>query len=177
MNGESCPDCGRESTHVPVPGRPGRVECAVCHASWELDEPRPGTGSSVGEELPQWQAARLAALLAAVAGVPVSDAERRSLAWLCGFEDHTVVHLGAVIRRARARSVATSKQAARDQLETERLRRQLSETCDDMDDLDDRYQRQLVDLCECAGIDPDEDPYAALLAHLRGREPGGGRSA
>ena len=127
------------------------------------------------EKLPQWQAARLAALLAAVAGVPVSDAERRSLAWLCGFEDHTVQHLVAVLDRARA--VATSKQAARDQLETERLRRQLSETCDEMDDLDDRYQRQLVDLCECAGIDPDEDPYAALLAHLRGREPGGGRSA
>ncbi len=127
------------------------------------------------EKLPQWQAARLAALLAAVAGVPVSDAERRSLAWLCGFETHTVQHLVAVLDRARA--VATSKQAARDQLETERLRRQLSETCDEMDDLDDRYQRQLVDLCECAGIDPDEDPYAALLAHLRGREPGGGRSA
>lgn len=127
------------------------------------------------EKLPQWQAARLAALLAAVAGVPVSDAERRSLAWLCGFEDHTVQHLVAVLDRAR--SVATSKQAARDQLETGRLRRQLSETCDEMDDLDDRYQRQLVDLCECAGIDPDEDPYAALLAHLGGREPGGGRSA
>ena len=83
----------------------------MCHASWDLDEPRPGTGSSVGETLPQWQAARLAALLAAVAGVPVSDAERRSLAWLCGFEDRTVVHLAAVIRRARARSATL---AARD---------------------------------------------------------------
>jgi len=126
------------------------------------------------ETLAPWQAARLAALLDALDGVPISDAERRTLTWLCGFETHTVQHLVAVLDRARA--VATSKQAARDQLETERLRRQLSETCDEMDDLDDRYQRQLVDLCECAGIDPDEDPYAALLAHLRAREPGGGRS-
>ena len=127
------------------------------------------------ETLPPWQAARLAALLDALDGVPISDAERRTLTWLCGFETHTVQHLVAVLDRARA--VATSKQAARDQLETERLRRQLTETRDEMDDLDDRYQRQLVDLCECAGIDPDEDPYAALLAHLGGREPGGGRSA
>ena len=127
------------------------------------------------ETLAPWQAARLAALLDALDGVPISDAERRTLTWLCGFETHTVQHLVAVLDRARA--VATSKQAARDQLETERLRRQLSETCDEMDDLDDRYQRQLVDLCECAGIDPDEDPYAALLAHLHGRGPGGGRSS
>ena len=37
----------------------------------------------------------------ALDGIPVSDAERASLAWLCGFEAHTVEHLAAVIRRAR----------------------------------------------------------------------------
>jgi len=63
------------------------------------------------EPLPPLQAARLATLLDALDGVPVSDAERRSLAWLCGFETHTVVHLAAVIRRARARSATL---AARD---------------------------------------------------------------
>jgi len=64
-----------------------------------------------GEPLPPLQAARLATLLATLDGVPVSDAERRTLTWLCGFESHTVVHLGAVIRRARARSATL---AARD---------------------------------------------------------------
>jgi len=127
------------------------------------------------EPLPPWQASRLATLLDALDGVPISDVERRTLTWLCGFETHTVQHLVAVLDRAR--SVAASKQAARDQLETERLGRQLTETRDEMDDLDARYRAQLVDLCECAGIDPDEDPYAALLAHLRGRGPGGGRSS
>jgi len=53
------------------------------------------------EPLPPYQAARLATLLDALDGVPISDAERRSLAWLCGFETHTVEHLAAVIRRAR----------------------------------------------------------------------------
>ena len=53
------------------------------------------------EPLPPYQAARLATLLDALDGVPISDAERRSLAWLCGFETHTVEHFAAVIRRAR----------------------------------------------------------------------------
>ena len=53
------------------------------------------------EPLPPLQAARLATLLDSLASVPISDAERRTLTWLCGFEDHTVVHLAAVIRRAR----------------------------------------------------------------------------
>ena len=114
------------------------------------------------ETLPPWQAARLAALLAAVAGVPVSDAERRSLAWLCGFEDHTVVHLGAVIRRARARSASLAARAARDEARSRHLEA-------------DRYRGQLADLCDWAGLDPEDvdDPYRALLAHLRAREPGG----
>ena len=51
--------------------------------------------------LPGWQAARLATLLDALGGIPVSDAERASLAWVCGFEAHTVEHLAAVISRAR----------------------------------------------------------------------------
>jgi len=77
------------------------------------------------EPLPQWQAARLATLLDALDGIPISDAERRTLTWLCGFEKHTVEHLVAVIEQAQA--VARSKQAARDALETGRLRRQLTE--------------------------------------------------
>ncbi|MQA14926.1 MAG: SsgA family sporulation/cell division regulator [Pseudonocardiaceae bacterium] len=32
----------------------------------------------------------------------------------------------------------------------------------------DRYWGQLLDLCSHEGIDPGEDPHAALLAHLRG---------
>ena len=51
--------------------------------------------------LPGWQASRLATLLDALDGIPVSDAERRTLAWVCGFEAHTVERLAAVIRRAR----------------------------------------------------------------------------
>ena len=53
------------------------------------------------EPLPPWEAARLAVLLDALDGIPISDAERRSLAWLCGFEADTVENLAAVIRRAR----------------------------------------------------------------------------
>ena len=51
--------------------------------------------------LPGWQATRLATLLDALGGIAISDAERVSLGWLCGFEAHTVEHLAAVIRRAR----------------------------------------------------------------------------
>jgi hypothetical protein len=39
--------------------------------------------------LPPWQSARLTVLLDALSGVPISDAERRSLVWLAGFEAHT----------------------------------------------------------------------------------------
>ena len=48
-----------------------------------------------------WEAARLEVLLDALDGVPITEAERRSLAWLCGFEADTVENLAAVIRRAR----------------------------------------------------------------------------
>ena len=53
------------------------------------------------EPVPPWEAARLAVLLDALDGVPISDAERRSLAWLCGFEADTVENLAAVIRRTK----------------------------------------------------------------------------
>lgn len=83
------------------------------------------------EKLPPWQASRLATLLDALSGTPISDAEQASLSWLCGFEAHTVNHLAAVIRRAQA--VILAKRAARET---------------------DRYRRQLVELCGWAGIDP-----------------------
>jgi hypothetical protein len=51
--------------------------------------------------LPPWQAARLAVLLDALGGVAISDAERRSLVWLAGFEAHTVENIAEVIIRAR----------------------------------------------------------------------------
>ncbi len=51
--------------------------------------------------LPPWQAARLTVLLDALGGVPISDAEHRSLVWLAGFEAHTVENIAAVITRAR----------------------------------------------------------------------------
>ena len=73
----------------------------MCYASWELDEPRPGTGPSAEAMVPQWQADRLATLLDALGGVPISGAERASLTWLAGFEDATVENIAAVIRRAR----------------------------------------------------------------------------
>ena len=52
--------------------------------------------------LPVWQADRLAVLLDALDGVVISDAERRSLAWLAGWEQHAIENITAVIRRARA---------------------------------------------------------------------------
>ena len=58
-------------------------------------------GSREFERLPAWQAARLEVLLDALDDVPISEAERRSLTWLCGFEAETVENIAAVIRRAR----------------------------------------------------------------------------
>ena len=128
--------------------------------------------------LPPWQADRLATLLDALGPIPVSDPEHRTLVWVSGFEAHTVTHLAALIERAQA--VARSKQAARDALETHRLARQLSEAHDEVISRHrqaDWYWGNLLDLCEWAGIEAGEDPHAALLAHLRGREPGTGRSS
>jgi len=57
-------------------------------------------GPEQSDPLLPWQGTRLATLLDALDGIPVSDAERRTLAWVCGFEAHTVEHLAAVIHRA-----------------------------------------------------------------------------
>ena len=51
--------------------------------------------------LPPGQAARLAVLLDALDGMALSDTERASLAWLAGFEAHTVENIAEVIIRAR----------------------------------------------------------------------------
>ena len=51
--------------------------------------------------LPPGQAARLAVLLDALDGVVISEAERRSLVWLAGFEAHTVENIAEVIIRVR----------------------------------------------------------------------------
>ena len=125
--------------------------------------------------LPPWQAERLATLLDALDGIPVSDAERRTLAWVCGFEAHTVEHLAGLIERAQA--VARSMQAARDALVAGRLHRQLTEAVDEARSrhLEADQYRRLLDLCEQAGIDPGVDPHGALLAHLRRRAQDGGR--
>jgi hypothetical protein len=53
------------------------------------------------ERVPPSQAAKLATLLDALGGIPVSDAERRSLIHLAGDELATVENIAAVIRRAR----------------------------------------------------------------------------
>jgi hypothetical protein len=57
--------------------------------------------SNITTSLPSRQADRLAVLLDALDGVPLSDGERASLTWLAGFEAHTVENIAAVITRAR----------------------------------------------------------------------------
>jgi hypothetical protein len=52
--------------------------------------------------LPDWQRARLAMLLDALNGIPLSYPETASLAVLAKEELVTVEHLAAVIRRARS---------------------------------------------------------------------------
>jgi len=124
-----------------------------------------------GEGLPQWQADRLATLLDALGGISVGARERASLTWLAGFEADTVENIAAVIRRLtkraevldrRANAAIDRTNAAIDDARSRHLEA-------------DRYRGQLADLCDWAGLDPEDvdDPYAALLAHLRGREPGG----
>jgi len=71
-------------------------------------------GSADGERVPPWQTDRLTTLLDALGDVPISDAERRTLTWVCGFEAHTVEHLAGLIRRARERSAALATRAARE---------------------------------------------------------------
>jgi len=115
-----------------------------------------------GEKLPQWQADRLATLLDALGGISVGAAERESLTWLAGFEATTVENIAAVMRRLTRRAEVLDRQLAGSR--NEAMSRHVEA---------DRYRGQLADLCHCEGIDPGEDPHAALLAHLRGREPGG----
>jgi hypothetical protein len=50
---------------------------------------------------PQWQTDRLAVLLDALDGVPITDDERRSLIWLAGWEKRTIENIAAMIARAR----------------------------------------------------------------------------
>lgn len=51
--------------------------------------------------MPNWQRARLAELLGALDGIPVTDAERRILVWLAGWEPETVHAVANLVRRAR----------------------------------------------------------------------------
>ena len=86
------------------------------------------------------------------------------MTWLCGFEAHTAEHLAGLLRRMTRRSTHLANQL------TEARRAAVSRHTEA-----DRYRHQLADLCDWAGIDPGEDPHAALVAHLRGRGPGGGQ--
>jgi len=108
------------------------------------------------EKLPQWQADRLATLLDALGGIPVGATERESLTWLAGFETATVDNIAAVIRRARLQSsVLAVREAQGKQFSRERSRQST--------------------LCQLAGIDPGDNPLAALIRHLRAHDPSGGR--
>ena len=117
-----------------------------------------------GEGLPRWQADRLATLLDALGGVSVGARERASLTWLAGFEATTVENVAAVMRRLTRRAEVLDRRANAG-IDDARSRHLEA----------DRYRGQLADLCDWAGLDPEDvdDPYDALLAHLRGREPGG----
>ena len=120
-----------------------------------------------GERLPRWQADRLATLLDALGGISLGARERESLSWLAGFESATVENVASVMRRLTKRAEVLDRRAnaAIDDARARHLEA-------------DRFRGQLADLCEWAGLDPEDvdDPYAALLAHLRDREPGGERS-
>ncbi len=113
-----------------------------------------------GERLPQWQADRLAVLLDSLGGVSLGARERASLTWLAGFEADTVENIASVMRRLTRRAEVLDRRANR-AIDDARGRHLKA----------DRYWGQLVDLCEWAGLDPDDvdDPYEALLARLRDR--------
>ena len=113
------------------------------------------------ERLPAWQADRLALLLDACGGISIGARERASLTWLCGFEADTVENIAAVMRRLTRRAEVLDRRANR-AIDDARSRHLEA----------DRYRGQLNDLCDWAGIDPEDvaDPYEALLARLRDRE-------
>jgi len=102
--------------------------------------------------LPQWQADQLASLLDALGGLPVDEAQRESLMLLAGFDAVQVNSIAGMIRRARLLAVpeAQGKQFARER------------------------SRQSA-LCQLAGVDPGDDPLAALIRHLRSCEREAGR--
>jgi hypothetical protein len=68
----------------------------------------------LGETFEQWReridADALAALLEPLAGLPVSDYERRILHWLTGWGISTVAALAALLYRARAGAPLTEEQ-------------------------------------------------------------------
>jgi len=118
------------------------------------------------ERLPAWQADRLALLLDATGGISLGARERASLTWLAGFELGTVENLAAVMRRLakraevldrRANAAIDRTNAAIDDARSRHLEA-------------DRYRGQLADLCEWAGIEAEDNPYASLVAHLKTRE-------
>jgi len=111
------------------------------------------------ERLPAWQADRLATLIDALGGISIGARERASLTWLAGFEADTVENVASVMRRLTRRAEVLDRRAnaARD----EAISRHLEA---------DRYRGQLADLCEWAGIEAEDNPYASLVAHLKTRE-------
>ncbi len=66
-----------------------------------MSDPTRRVGQRPAEPGPS-QAAKLATLLDALGGIPISDAERRSLIHLAGDEVATVENIAKLIRRARA---------------------------------------------------------------------------
>lgn len=99
-DGMACVVCGADYLTVRVPGVPvGRSETGsqvfACTGRCR-DSVHGPTGG-----LPAWWAERLRLLLDALGEVAVSPAERASLAIVAGQEPATVVHLAAVLRRAR----------------------------------------------------------------------------
>jgi len=106
--------------------------------------------------LPQWQTDRLTALIDALGGLPVNEAERESLMLLAGFDAVQVGSIAAVIRRARLQSSTLAvREAQGKQFSRERSRQSA--------------------LCQLAGIDPGDDPLDALIRHLRDRDREAGR--
>jgi len=114
-----------------------------------------------GEGLPRWQADRLATLLDALGGISIGARERASLTWLAGFEADTVENIASVMRRLTRRAEVLDRRSNR-AIDDARGRHLKA----------DRYWGQLVDLCEWAGLDADaiDDPYEAMVAHLKTRE-------
>jgi hypothetical protein len=82
----------------------------IVRAPWALTPPYDAKdsrlfkrrGESHADAHQRLVALKLAVLLAALDGVPVSDYERDILSWVACWETHTVAVLAALLRRARA---------------------------------------------------------------------------